>query len=677
MSRKDHIKKLYLKIFLTAPALLFLCSTFAQKKEIDSAYSVLHDHLKEDSSRVNTLLYLSSLYQASNLKNAEYLANEALYIAGKLNDPYLTIESQLQLGSVYSWSYKTTEALTIYLKAQAYAKQINADDQLQKAYNGIAYVYELENDWEKSLSYSLESLALAEKKNDPESISFSFHGLGSAYLGLGDDKNAELYLKKARVLFLQYKNLDRLGDCSLDLAEVYVNRQKYDSAKHYFDTAVVLFTQLEEPYQIADAYQQMGEMYLKRKMDNQAEVYFNNTIAKYDTTDVIEIDYALAVLGLGAVAFDEKDFAGASKIFHSEFQKLKEGNIMEQELACLEYMAQADSALGNFKEAYQHMQEYSLLYNDFSNDKKNSAIQRSLIEFDVERKDKENEELKNLNAQQHEKMALFIVAGILVLLAGVFMTLLYRQKNSALYSVKKLQQATEKQNRELAVINSVKDKLLSMIAHDVRSPLASLQNILFLTRENILNTEEFGKLSQMLEVDIRHLMSMLDNTLLWAREQMQAIKVNPVSFNLRNLSDDVIALYHQSVNSKGIRVSNLIEPDTEIISDKEIIHTVLRNLLSNAIKFTLNGNSIFLGQEKKNKKIYITVRDEGTGISDEVLKKINEKEFISMRGTNNEKGTGLGLLFSRDLLAKLGEEFIIETQPGTGTSITFSVTDMG
>lgn len=546
---------------------------------------------------------------------------------------------------------------------------------MQDAYNGIAYVYELEGEWDHSLSYSLQSLQLAEKSKDLKKISYAFHSLGSAYLGLGKDSNAEIYLQKARTLFLMFKNLDRLGDCSLDLAEVFVKQNNFDTAKHFFDTAVILFTQLNEPYQIADAYQQMGEMYLKRQMNKQAADYFNKTISKYDTTDITEIDYALATLGLGAVALNEKNYTVASKIFHTEFEKLKEGNLMEQELSCLNYMAQADSALANYKEAYQHMVDYAMLYQQFSNDKNSRASQRMLIEFDVERTDKENEELKKTNAEQTQKIAFFVIAGAIVLLAAAFMALLYRQKNSALRSVEKLQTETQEQNHELEVINGVKDKLLSMIAHDVRSPLASLTNILFLTRENILNPEEFTKLSLMLEVDIRHLMSMLDNTLLWAREQMHTIKPEPSTFNLRNLSDDVIALYYQSLTGKNIKVQNNIFPEQEVISDKEIINTVLRNLISNAIKFTPSSKSISLYQQNKNNKIYITVKDEGNGISNEVLQKINNHEFISTRGTNNEKGTGLGLSFSKDLLSKLGEEFIITTNPG-GTSVTFSITSM-
>jgi signal transduction histidine kinase len=109
------------------------------------------------------------------------------------------------------------------------------------------------------------------------------------------------------------------------------------------------------------------------------------------------------------------------------------------------------------------------------------------------------------------------------------------------------------------------------------------------------------------------------------------------------------------------------------VSDKEIIHITLRNLLSNAIKFTPTGKEIELRAERSNGSILVTVKDEGAGISKDVLNKINQKEFVSTRGTNNEKGTGLGLMFSHDLLIKLGEQFYIQTEQGKGTSVTFSI----
>jgi signal transduction histidine kinase len=671
--KKKYFFKRYSNIFLVLVSLIFCIVSQAQKKAIDSTLNVLKKHLKEDSLRANALIYLSYLYQTSNLTNSEYYAKEALGIANKFNKDALECAALNQLASVYTWERKTTEALATYFQQQEIAQKTNQEYWLIKAYLGVSNVYELENEWGKAVKYTLDALKIAEKSPDPFDEEDVYNNLGAEYLGLKNDKLAEEYLRKAATLFKKDNNLDQLGDCEITLAKVFATRGNYDSAKYYFDDAVALFTSLDEPYQIADVYQHVGDMYSARGMYNQAETYYKKTILIYDKTDAAEGDYALAVIGLGTVAFGKKNYDTASLIFHNEFAKVKQANIIEPQLQCLLYMAKSDSALGNYKEALEHMQNYAVLYDGFYSQEKTRSTQRLLIELDVQQKEKENEQLKMENSLQQQHMAIFAVAGIALLIAGAFLALLYKQKTEALNSVKQMQQKTEAQKNELAIINTVKDKLISMIAHDVRSPLTSLQNTLHLTRQKILNEEEFDKLSLILDNDIRHLVSMLDNTLLWAREQIHVLKVNKIPFDLHSLAEDVLELYHQPIQDKYLSVKNNIPPSTEVISDKEIIHTALRNFISNAIKFTPLGTSIEINAEQKNGAMYITVKDEGVGISKEILNKINRKEFVSTRGTNNEKGTGLGLMFTEDLISKLGEELYIETQAGKGTAITFTI----
>ena len=673
------MKNLLVKFFFLLKLILLLClcfiscCCFSQKKPIDSVLNVLHNHLKEDSIRVSALNTLSALYQTSNLRTAEYYALEALSIAEKINDDRSKCEALSHVSSVYAWQRKTTEALNASFRQLEIAKKINSDYWMQKAYLGVAYVYELENEWGKALKYSLMAMPYAEKTGDPYTIGFLYDYIGSEYLGVGNTKSAEEYLRKACSILKKNGNKDELGDSEINLAKVFAANGELDSSVLYFNYAVSIFTSQEEPYQIADAYQQMGDMYEQRGMHKEAKACYKQTILNYNKNDVAEADYALAILGLGAVDWAEKHYEAASKIFHEEFIKIKNAGIIEPQLKYLKYMAKADSLMGNYKEAFEHMLVYTSLYDSFYNQEKTKATQRMLIDFDVQRKEKENEKLKLQNSLQKEQMAIFAVTGAILLIAGVFLALMYRQKNAALISVKHLQLSTESKNSELAIINAVKDKLISMIAHDVRSPLTSLQNTLYLTREKIINEHEFDRLSLMLDNDIRHLITMLDNTLLWAREQIHALKISKEPFDLHAMMEDVIALYYQPIRDKDLVVDNRIPPSSEIVSDKEIIHTVLRNLISNAIKFTPPGKSIVLQTELASGEILVSVKDEGSGIADEILNKINKKEFISTRGTNNEKGTGLGLMFSLELLSKLGEKISIKTAEGKGTAVTFSV----
>ena len=212
-----------------------------------------------------------------------------------------------------------------------------------------------------------------------------------------------------------------------------------------------------------------------------------------------------------------------------------------------------------------------------------------------------------------------------------------------------------------------------MIAHDIRSPLATLQNTLSLTRDNIINPEEFQKLSFALEADVFNLRGMLDNMLLWAREQMFEIKINKIKFDLSETFREVILTHRNNLVTKNITLHNYMPEHLEVTSDKEIIAAVFRNLFSNAVKFTEPGKNIYISQIFFNGKAYISVKDEGKGIQPETLQKLNNKQHISTRGTANEKGTGLGLLFSKEMLIKLDEAFDITSYPNQGTSATFSV----
>lgn len=644
-----------------------------QNNTIDSLLSLLKKNTQNDSVKVERLRLVSSFYQATNLKNAEYYAKQAVAVADSIKANYPLCKALSQLGSVYAWERKTIESLNIYFSELEKAKNINWDYAIQDAYMGIGYVYELESEWGKALDYTLRGLPYVEKEGDGFDLAFAYNHAGSQYLGLGNSSMALEYLLKAAKIFERFGFEDQLGDCNINLAKAYSAKKVYDSAEHHFQKAIDIFTKLQEPYQIADTYQNQGDMFVQRGLFNKARDSYEKTISNYNKDDIAEADYALAVLGLGVVAWSEKKYEEASRIFHQEFEKISAANIKEPQLKYLNYMAKVDSALGNFKEAFLHMQAYSKLYDSYYDEAKDKATQRMVVEMDLQRKEKENEQLKKQYDLQQRQITIFAVAGVALFIAGVFLALLYNQKNSALNAIKEMQKETEAKNNELAVINAVKDKLISMIAHDVRSPLTSLQNILYVTREKIINETEFTKLSQVLDNDIRHLIGMLDNTLLWAREQIHALKVNKVSFNLYKLAEDVTSLYHQSLLDKGIEIYNNIPADAEVYSDKEIIHTVLRNMVSNAIKFTQRGKSIVLSSERQNGELLVSVKDEGAGISPTILEKIRKKEFVSTRGTNKEKGTGLGLMFSHDLLSKLNEKLLIDTVQGEGTVITFSI----
>ncbi len=314
---------------------------------------------------------------------------------------------------------------------------------------------------------------------------------------------------------------------------------------------------------------------------------------------------------------------------------------------------------------------------------------------------KQNDSFKKPDKTRYKNSALLVTVTILLFIACIYLSVLFIRKNNAvkelesnrlkmehtneelLQSQKQIaeqnaeRELNEKQNpnheEDIAKVNSIKDRLIPMIAHDIRSPLASLQHMLTLTRENILSPEEFQKLSLSLEADIYNLRGMLDNMLLWTREQMIEIKINKTMFDLSEAMQNVILMHRNSLITKNITIHNYLQPGLLVFSDKEIIMAVLRNILSNAVKFTDQNKNIYIHQIYLNNKIYISVKDEGKGINPETLEKIKNSEHITTKGTANEKGTGIGIMFTKDLLKKIGETFDITSPPGSGTSVTFSI----
>lgn len=274
---------------------------------------------------------------------------------------------------------------------------------------------------------------------------------------------------------------------------------------------------------------------------------------------------------------------------------------------------------------------------------------------------------------QNRDSVYFIVAGMSIFIISILLIYSYKKKNSALKKVDILQKGTEARIEELAKINGIKDKLISIISHDMKSPLASLQSTLALTRENILDKDEFNKLSEGIEADIYQLRGMLDNMLLWAREQVTDITIKKVSFNIYDVIEEIVTMHKTTLKAKNITVQNFVIPGSLVFSDKDIVTTAFRNIFSNAVKFSPTGKKIFIQQMLLNNKTYISVKDEGNGIEDEILQKINNKEFVSTRGTANEKGTGIGMSFSKELFEKLEETFDISSAVGKGTAVTFSM----
>lgn len=233
----------------------------------------------------------------------------------------------------------------------------------------------------------------------------------------------------------------------------------------------------------------------------------------------------------------------------------------------------------------------------------------------------------------------------------------------------KLQQA----NQKLRELNRTKDKLFSVIAHEIRNPFSNIINFSELMLENIdnYNKENLKSILSAIHVDALKSFEMLENLLMWSRSHLKSnLKVNMQPILLKEIVDGVVAFNKETIQKKKLNIVNEIDGDTMIFADITMTETIVRNLLSNAIKFTSNGN-IQLFNKTTNEHIEFYVRDTGIGIAHENLEDIFDLNYFTTKGTLNESGTGLGLVITREFIEMNNGSISVESKPGEGT--TFKV----
>lgn len=234
------------------------------------------------------------------------------------------------------------------------------------------------------------------------------------------------------------------------------------------------------------------------------------------------------------------------------------------------------------------------------------------------------------------------------------------------------------QTEELRKIIMGRDKLYSVIAHDLRSPMGSIKmvlNMLILS----LPSEQIGKemfdMLSMANQSTEDVFSLLDNLLKWTKSQIGKLNVVYQDFDIVGNIASVIEIFNLVAGMKNIKVNFPVHGKIEVHADMDMMmKTILRNLLSNAIKFSYNDSEILVNAGIEGDKVIVSVKDTGKGMGEEDQKKLlNTETHFSKYGTNNEEGSGLGLLLCQDFAVKNGGHLWFESEEGKGSTFFFSV----
>jgi signal transduction histidine kinase len=258
----------------------------------------------------------------------------------------------------------------------------------------------------------------------------------------------------------------------------------------------------------------------------------------------------------------------------------------------------------------------------------------------------------------------YSVSIAFVFLAIYLILVLYKMEQS------RLNQLLEDQNEKLVMTDNVKNNLLSILSHDLRSPLVSITSLLtlILEEDEIKNSELFEMFDSIKNRSDLTL-HLMDQILNWAHTQVDGFQLNPHNITVKNIFTEEMMLLETQIDDKNAKIINTIPDDVMAYADLQIFKTVIRNMISNALKYVREGDEIIFQADQINNGTQITVRDNGIGIDEQRLATIFRQKIDAEPGTKNEMGSGLGLLISSDFVRMHGGDITIDSVKDEGTVV--------
>lgn len=540
----------------------------------------------------------------------------------------------------------------------------------------------------ESLDWYFKALELSTEINDPVGIGFCYDNLGVVRFNQKQYDDALDYFNKAKTQFEKINHQEGLGYAYNHMSWVLVEKKQLFSALDYVQEALFIRKKLgTSPEQISNTLGDVAVVQIALKKFKAAKITLDEAIELghriHKPVIVAEHQLTLASLYLSNNQVD-----AALMLAQSSYSIAKQANNGLQRMKSVRILSQIYEKRQEYPLAFQFLQEqYNLKDSLFNEDIERQTAnleakfrfnlkERELIELQTRR---DLESKRNLDRERFLSSLLFAALAFV----GVLAYFIYQKRKQDKFITEELllkNSEISRQNQEiqaqtalLAENNRFKDRLFSIISHDLRSPVVGLVGSLDLVNEGLLSETEFRNMLPDLSHNINSIQSLLDNLLAWARSQMKGIAVLSEAFHMYELLDDKIGMFTKQIQAKNLRIVNDIEEDLQVLADKNMIDLVARNLLSNAIKFSRQGGCITLSSKRQKGYSEICIADDGVGISHENLAKLFDAQSVSTKGTAGEMGTGLGLLLSKEFIEQNGGRIWGESKVGEGSRFCFTI----
>jgi two-component system sensor histidine kinase/response regulator len=581
------------------------------------------------------------------------------------------------------------KAFTLLTQAELMATEYHYTKGLAIAYFNQAGVLSQRGYSKRALELYYRSLQLSQRNNDMYNVALVEQYISSIKRKNGGMNEAETILNRTLKLFKKVGKAEDIASIQLKLGLLKTEQRKYSEAQYYFNEAYKVSTKAGYAYGEKKSYYNRALLH-QLLHQNDSAIFFLNKALHIDTVVGDAYGKALSYIELSRVYVNTKKYDKA--LF---FAKL--GYNMADSVAALELVKTAVKLLVYVsKEAVD--KDAVIKWQDELIEVDNTLTERErkesnnfidALRMQEEQQLKSQKRIMQVEQRTRQQDSLIVLyTGFLLVFVIVVFTLSYNYQKAKRYSTElnaknnqiqkhaaqldKLNNAVMEQNQRLEDDNELKSKLLSIITHDLRKPLANTQSIIHLVNMDMVTPEESKDLFAQLEAQYTRVMGLTDNLLFWIKGQVSGAPIEHVPVNMFDVVDSIVEEQKIPLSEKEIQVENTVTQDIIWLAETETLRIIFRNLLNNAIKFTPAGGRIEIYNNNTDIETCITMKDSGIGMSSEVMTRINSENYYSTKGTQNEEGSGFGLMLVRDLIKKQNGRLQIDSKPGQGSAFTIT-----
>jgi signal transduction histidine kinase/tetratricopeptide (TPR) repeat protein len=664
---------------------VLLCSFFLLLRTQGHAITFNKDSLlkvaesdKDPGKRVDAWLLLSDRYASFYRDSALLYADKGLKTAQYFHLTGGEVHAYYGYEAIYFNTKDISGARAYLKKGIEFSESHHYIDGKIEGYMHYSTLCELLGKNDSMMYYALNALELSKKSSNIEIQAGVAHEIGNIYSYQGDYAKALYYCTQSLNIWNRIGHKNIAGILS-DIGNIYYNKSDYTQALIFYKRAYENARQNNDALAYGYSLNNIGFLYYTLDSIPQAIEYYKQAL-KYYTLDLNKQGIANTEGNLGNAYLKAGKYKEALEHGKINLQFAGDQNYKKGILESYKLMAQAEAKMHHFENAWEYQKRASDYQDTLNKLTINKKVADYETKFEIEKKDNEN---KLLLANQEEQRAeikrknqlnlftvVIMVLGFVIALLAININI---KRKRELNLLNNLNAKILDQKQKLEEANEIKTQLFSIVSHDFKSPLASLNMFLTLLESGDLDDSEIKMLTHEIMERMNITFSFIDNLLGWAQSQLKGYKPVPVKANLYDIVESSFNLYNQQAEVKKIVFRNNLSPAEKVIADDNMLRLVIRNLISNAIKYSNTGGSVTIDSQKINSEIIISVADTGVGISSEILAKLFTSQRVNTVGTSNEPGTGLGLILCKDFIEKNGGRIWVDSTTGKGSVFSFSI----